>query len=242
MNNIGRPGGPPPGTGYLTQDAFAGPGGDLGDRRGLHADSLEGESLELDEESTGSSHTATEREADFLRSFRAAVRGSKRDAEGEGQGAQQEETPEPRVLAVAEQRLWTGLPSPADTAPSSEKRWSSTESMVASVMESIDRSIRAEMAPRAGAPLSLKIAFHDESLGLTGLRITVTQTTLDVVFERTGSVVAEEFVRAAEALAERLITRFSKRTVRILDTTAPGEQADQEQPADAVKAPLNLFT
>jgi hypothetical protein len=241
MNNVGRPGANPPGTGFLTQDAFAGPGGDLGDRRGLHADLLEGgESFELDEETTGSSHSTTEREADFLRSFRAAVRGSKRDAEGEGQGAQQEEMPEPRVLAIAEQQLWTGLPSPAGTAPSTDKRAPSTEAMVASVMESIDRSIRAEMAPRAGAPLSLKIAFHDESLGLTGLRITVTQTTLDVVFERTGSVVPEEFARAAQALAERLITRFSKRTVRILDITAPGEQSDHEHPAAAV--PLNLFT
>jgi hypothetical protein len=242
MNNIGRPGGPPPGTGFLTQDAFAGPGGDLGDRRSLHADLLEGEPLEFEEESTGSSQTATEREADFLRSFRAAVRGSRRDAEGEGQGAQQEEMPEPRVLAVAEQQLWTGLPSPADTAPAAEKKSPSTESMVASVMESIDRSIRAEMAPRAGAPLNLKIAFHDESLGLTGLRITVTPTTLDVVFERTGSVVAEEFVRAAEALAQRLMTRFSKRTVRILDLTASDREADQEDPAAVINAPLKLFT
>jgi hypothetical protein len=240
MNNIGRPGANPPGTGFQTQDTFSGPGGDLGDRRGLDADFLDGDALELEEESTGSS--ATGREADFLRSFRAAVRSSKDDAEGQGQGGQEEQTQEPRVLAVAEQSLWTGLPSPAGAAtPGTERTWPSTETMVASVMESIDRSIRTEMAPRPGAPLNLKIDFHDESLGLTGLRITVTQTTLDVVFERSGSVAREEFVRAAEALAQRLMTRFSKRTVRILDIAAPDEQAEQEHPATAVNTTLNLF-
>jgi hypothetical protein len=169
------------------------------------------------------------------------VRGSKRDAEGEQQGTQQDQMPDPRVLAVAEQQIWTGLPSPADTTASTGQKCPSTESMVASVMESIDRSIRAEMAPRAGVPLNLKIVFHDESLGLTGLCITVTQTTLDVVFERTSSVVAEEFVRAAQALAERLMMRFSKRTVRILDTTAPDAQGGHEAPADPVNASLNVF-
>jgi hypothetical protein len=221
MNNIGRPGAHPPGSGFLTQDAFSGPGGDLGDRRGLDTDFLEGDTLELEEESTSSS--ATGREADFLKSFRAAVRGSKSGAEGEGQSGQEDQAPEPRVLAVAEQSLWTGLPSPADATSGTKKQWPSTESMVASVMESIDRSMRAEMAPRAGAPLNIKIAFHDEALGLTGLRITVTQTTLDVVFERSGTAATEEFVRAAEALAQRLMTRFSKRTVRILDIAAPEE-------------------
>lgn len=239
MNNIGRPGANPPGTGFLTQDAFTAQGGDLGDRRDLDADFLDGDALELEEDSTSSS--ATGREADFLRSFRAAVRGSKDDAEGEGQGQQDDQTQEPRVLAVAEQSLWTGLPSPADATPGTEKQAPSTESMVASVMESIDRAMRAEMAPRAGAPLNLKIAFHDESLGLTGLRITVTATTLDVVFERSGTVAAEEFVRAAKALAERLMTRFSKRTVRILDIATSDDQVEQEHPASAVNTPMNLF-
>ena len=239
MNNIGRPGANPSGTGFLTQDAFSGPGGDLGDRRDLDTDFLGGDGLELEEDSTSSS--ATGREADFMRSFRAAVRGSKGDAEGEGQSGQEDQAQEPRVLAVAEQSLWTGLPSPADAAPDTATKWPSTEAMVASVMESIDRAMRAEMAPRPGVPLNLKIAFHDESLGLTGLRITVTQTTLDVVFERSGSAPAEEFVRAAEALAQRLMTRFSKRTVRILDIAATEEHAEQEHPAAAVSTAMNLF-
>jgi hypothetical protein len=242
MNNIGRPPGPTStGTGFPAQDAFGGLGGNVGDRRSLHSDLLEGESLEFDEEATGSSHTATEREADFLRSFRAAVRGSKRDAEDEGQGTQGQQTPEPRVLAVSEQLLWTGLPSPADASsgPGVEPKRPSTEAMVTSVMEQIDRAIRAEMAPRAGMPMSLNIAFADESSGLTGLRVIITQTTLDVIFERAEAVASEELVRAADALAQRLMTRFSKRTVRILETaTSHGEDAGDGQP---VRPALNLF-
>lgn len=62
---------------------------------------------------------------------------------------------------------------------------------------------------------------------------------MDVVFEHTGSVLSDELVRAAEALAERLMTRFSKKTVRIFDIPAPAEQ-DPDRETVPVSAPLHL--
>ena len=74
MNNVDRPGGGPfPGTRYLTRDDFSGPHDNLGNRRDL-AGLRDGESLECGEDSAGSSSATLGREADFLRSFRAAIR------------------------------------------------------------------------------------------------------------------------------------------------------------------------
>jgi hypothetical protein len=224
----------------LNQNAFGG-AADIGEGDGLHADLPDGESLEAGDGSADLAHTATEREAAFLRSFRAAVRGSKRDSEGGDPGTQDEQAQEGRVLATAQQPLWTGLPSPADAAAGADTRSPSTEAMVASVTEAIDRAIRAEMAPREGVPLDLRIDLAGENLGLTGIRITVTRTTLDVVLERTDSALGDQLVRAAEALAQRLMTRFSKRTVRVLDIASAREQADHESPATAASPPLGLF-
>jgi hypothetical protein len=240
MNNINKPdAGLSRGAGFLTQDTL---GNDLGNKRGLDRDLLEGESLDFDEESTETSSTATGRQADLLRSFRAAIHGSKHKNDEKDQDAKKEQTSDLRTLAVAEQRLWTGLPSPADVTPTAnEGSASSTEDIVASITEAIDRSIRAEMAPRPGAPLDLKIVFHDESLGLAGLRISVTPTTLDIVLERVGSLASEELVRAANKLAERLMIRFSRKVVRIFDKQVPDEQPDLKQSDAAITAPFKPF-
>ncbi|WP_143278636.1 hypothetical protein [Bradyrhizobium sp. Y36] len=203
---------------------------------GPQADLTDGGSLDFDEDTTGSSYAMTDREAGFLRSFRAAVRESKRDSEGEN--GQEQQTPEPRVLATAEQPRWTGLPTPADAAPAPAAA-SSTDEIVNAVTDAIDRSIRADMAPRDGAPLRLALTFPQEGLGLTGLYITLTPTTLDVIFERTGPELPEALVRAAEALAARLLTRQSKKTVRILDIEKRPDAANREP--EAPPPPLSLF-
>jgi hypothetical protein len=225
---------PFPGTRYPVRDDFSGPGGNAGNRRDF-TDLRDGETVEFGEESTGSSSAATGREADFLRSFRAAMRDSKRDAH-EQQHAQDEQ-PEPNVLAIARQQLWTGLPSPADASVTIENESSSIESVVASITETIDRLIRAEMAPRAGAPLNIRFALSEQNLGLAGLRIAITQTTMDVVLEHSGSGMSDELIRAAGTLADRLMKRFSKKTVRII--AAPSEQQDAEHEAAAVPASLH---
>jgi hypothetical protein len=234
MTNVDRPGAVPT-AGYSVPDAAA--ARDSGDRRDL-ADLLDGEFLEFGEES---SSAMAGRDTDSLRNFRAAIRDAKRDAEDEKEDTQQEQ-PHVQVLAVAQQPFWTGLPSPVDAVLGpAEGSVSSTEDTVASVAEAIDRAIRADMAPRARATLDLRLAFDNESLGLAGLRITITPTTLDVVFERTQTGYPEELVRAAERLAQRLMTRFSKKTVRILDITVPAQQADGEHADATVTPPLNLL-
>ena len=249
MNNVGRPGSAASaqtallnqGTGYAARNVFDGARRDLGDGSGLQADLAEGEWLELDEGSADPDRATTGREAAFLRSFRAAARGAKRDGQGGDPHAQDEQAAEARVLATAQQPLWTGLPAPADAAPGSGARSPSTESIVDSVTEIIDRAMRAEMAPRPGTPLDLKIALGDATPGLTGLRITVTPTALDVILERTGPGLSEELVRAAEALAQRLMTRFSKKTVRVLDIASPREHAEEDSASAAADSPFSLL-
>ncbi|WP_194407396.1 hypothetical protein [Bradyrhizobium sp. CCBAU 53351] len=232
MINVGKPGsGALPGNGLMTPNNVG-----VDPRTGPQADLTDGGCLDFDEDATGSSYAMTDREAGFLRSFRAALRESKRDSQG--QDGQEQQMPEPRVVAVAEQPRWTGLPTPADAAPASAGT-SSTDAIVNAVTEAIDRSIRAEMAPRDGTPLQLAIAFPHEGLGLTGLYITVTPTTLDVTFERVGPELSEALVRAAEALAARLLTRQSKKIVRILDIEKRPESADREP--EASSPPLSLF-
>lgn len=234
MINIGKSGsGALPGNGFMTPNDVA---VDPRAGTGPQADLTDGGSLDFDDDLTGSSYAMTDREAGFLRSFRAAIREAKRDSEG--QDGQEQPTPEPRVLAIAEQTRWTGLPTPADAAPAPAAA-SSTDAIVNAVTEAIDRSIRAEMAPRDGAPLQLALAFPHEELGLTGLYITFTPTTLDVTFERVGPELSEALVRAAEALAARLLTRQSKKIVRILDIEKRPDAADREP--DAPPPPLSLF-
>src|SRR5262249_40509838 len=132
MSNVERPGPPFPGTGPLVRDAVPAPRGDFSDRRDL-ADLLDGEPLEFGEGSTGSSLTESGREADFLRSLRAAIRESKREAQGEKREPE-EEQPGLQILAVAQQPFWSGLPTPADAlSPTTEKGPSSIESVVTSV-------------------------------------------------------------------------------------------------------------
>ncbi|WP_338307355.1 hypothetical protein [Bradyrhizobium sp. TM233] len=232
MINIGRSGnGALPGNGLLTPNEVS-----VDARTGPQADLTDGGSLDFDEDPSGS-YAMTDREAGFLRSFRAAVREAKRDSEG--QNGQEQQTPEPRVVAVAEQPRWTGLPTPADAVPALAAAASSTEAIVNAVTEAIDRSIRAEMAPRDGVPLKLALAFPQEGLGLTGLYITLTPTTLDVTFERVGPELSEALIRAAEALAARLLTRQSKKIVRILDIEKRPETADRQP--EAPPPPPSLF-
>src|SRR5262249_7548980 len=120
-------------------------------------------------------------------------------------------------------------PTPADAlSPTTEKGPSSIESVVTSVTEAIERSVRAEFTPAAGAPIDIRVTLPGEALGLAGLRIILTKTTLDVVLDRTRSTPSDQLLRAARALADRLMTRFSKKTVRILEIPAPAEQSSGE--------------
>jgi hypothetical protein len=236
MNNVDRPGGRGgQGAEFLTQNNL---GRNLDEKRERETDLLDG-ALEFDEEPSEASAVGG-RQADLLRSFRAAIRGFK-DKNEEKEHDTNEQTQDLRTLAVAEQGLWTGLPLPAGSSSSKTEVLSSTDTAIASIMEVIDRSIKAEMSPSANAPLAIKIAFHDESLGLAGMQVVVTQTTLEVIFERTASPPSEELARAAQALAERLVTRFSKKTVRILDKTITDEQTDEKQLNAAISMPFKPF-
>src|SRR5262245_2383508 len=138
MNNVGRPGSAAfaetallnQGTGSAAQNVFDGARRDLGDGSGLQADLADGEWSEPDEGSAHPDRAATGREAAFLRSFRAAARVTKRAGQEGDPHARDEQMAEARVLATAQQALWTGLPSPADAAPGSGAKSPSTEAIV----------------------------------------------------------------------------------------------------------------
>jgi hypothetical protein len=234
MTSIGKPDGGPVDQwagGFSTRDGFDGKRGDVGGRgdglgRGLGlgiADTLAG----------------GERAALFEKSFRAAVHGL-RDDKGDDPW-RDDIMAQARLLAAAEAPVGTGLPSPADATPSAPVA-PALEAVVATVTERIEQSIRAELAPTAARPLDLRLTFPDGLAGLAGLRLIVTPTSLDVIFERTGQdELSTELIGAAAALADRLRTRFSKRSVRIMDMPG-GEAAADAAPADGgVRTLSDLF-
>jgi hypothetical protein len=57
----------------------------------------------------------------------------------------------------------------------------------------------------------------DGNLGISHIQIVMTSSTIDVVLERFGTVTGDTFAAAASTLADRLLTRFAKRSVRIME-------------------------
>lgn len=169
---------------------------------------------------------ASLRAAAFEKGLHHAVR-NLGDDEGVGNQPGQNRTfAQAQLLAIAQSPM-TGLPSPG-AAQSADASSPSTAAIVASVTEYIQQSIRADAMPVSGQVLKLSLAFGGDvagEIGLTGISLSVTATTLDVVLERAGSEASESLLRAARILSERLMTRFSKQTVRILDRITPDAQA-----------------
>lgn len=126
-----------------------------------------------------------------------------------------------QLLAAAQQP--TGLPSPVNASEPVPVTSAAVDAMVTAVTEYIQNAIRSEAVPHAGNTFNLSVTFADDAaaeLGITGISLVVTATSLDVVLQRMSSDVSDELTRAAKTLAERLVTRLSKRTVRILDGRA----------------------
>jgi hypothetical protein len=121
-----------------------------------------------------------------------------------------------QLLAVAEAIMTAGLPSPNDTdtrGPASP----APAAAVARLMDLICQSDRLDLATSAGNATSVHLAFGDGLLGVVGVTIALSATTLDVTLERVDLAQSTELIGAAEALAERLATRYPKQRVRILD-------------------------
>ncbi len=160
------------------------------------------------------------RAAAFDERFRAAIRDLD-DADQQGEAGQGGElAAQARILAVAQAPSGAGLPAPADAADSGTAAPGTREVAVAAVTQRIEAAIRAEARPTAERPLDIHVTLGQDFHGVTGLRLVVTPTTLDVVLERTASGVSGQLSAAAAELAQGLCARFSKRCVRVLDQPA----------------------
>lgn len=159
----------------------------------------------------GSPFASADRSAAFERSVEAA-------AGDRVQTAAVEDAPErDRVLALVE---WAAPPSPfipepvvpplAPLAPNIEAR-------VTDVVSRVEQAIRAELFQDAGRPVSIRIELPENGDGVQSITIAMSATTLDVRLQRGDGRVTDDLLAAAQALAERLQARFSRRVVRVLD-------------------------
>lgn len=155
-------------------------------------------------------------QAKFMKSYNAAIQGKSGNGDESGEQAK-EVVVEQRVIGFAERLNWTGLPVTAAVEAAS-KASPDLEALVDSVTKMIAKAIAADAAPVAGKPTQLRLAFAEGNLGLSHLQVVMTGSTLDVILERPkGMASSDELAAAATLLADRLLTRFSKRTVRIIE-------------------------
>jgi len=228
MTSIGKSDGGPLGQragGFSTRDGFDRTRGDVGGRGDTDSD-RPGKTLVAAETAR-----AGERAARFAKSFRTWLDHDK--------AAHDESLTQAILVAVAKAPVSAGLPLPADAAPQPVNS-PALEAVVTSVTELIDRSIRAEMAVSALRPLDLRVALPEGLDGLTGLRLIMTPTSLDVIFECAEQGLSDHLAAAAEVLAERLRTRFSKRCVRVMEMPG-GQPPKTEHAGHGVRTLSDLF-
>jgi hypothetical protein len=243
MTNIAN-GGPPRQwmDNFANRDGFDGMRDDVGRRNDRRDNVLGGSGAETGSGPLDAGGLA--RVAAFEKSIRDAARSL--DGKAGGDANCDDPKDEPRLLAVADGVVAAGLPVPAFAAPPAAvtvtvDRATSTQAMVDSVTERIQQAIVAAAVPTAGKPLNLHIAFGGTTEGLSGIRLVMTPTALDVVLERTGAELGDELACAAQMLAERLAARFSKQRVRILDAPGAARQSDSGEVAVTSWTMSNLF-
>lgn len=171
--------------------------------------------------------------AKFLKSYNAAIQGKSGNGEENGEQAK-EVVIEQRIIGFAERLNWTGLPVAAGVETASITP-PDLEALVESVTKMIAKAISADAAPMAGQPTQLRLAFADGNMGLSHLQVIMTSSSLDVILERSrGTVSSDELAAAAALLADRLLTRFSKRTVRIIEQVNEEVTIEQVDASEAV--------
>ncbi len=79
----------------------------------------------------------------------------------------------------------------------------------------IEQSVLAEMRTSGRHAFSLHLDLQNSDTGLTGLHISMTESSIDVVLVGAAAAAGAAFGPAVQALADRLQSRFSRRVVRI---------------------------
>ncbi len=171
--------------------------------------------------------------AAFEKSFHNAFRSLDDNAESSGNQDESEWLAQAALVATAVQSLQAGLPCPITAEPqNSGDRSADVDAAVTAITAHILTSIRAD-AGVTGESFELNLVFAGEvvgDLGVTGITLSGTATALDVVLEWAGSEGSEGVRQAAKLLAQRLMMRFGKRTVRVFELVA----SRSSKPGDAV--------
>jgi hypothetical protein len=176
---------------------------------------------------------AGDRQALFLDKVRRALGEDGTQDEGDDTGG-----PAQRLLAMAGEttapRLVDGLPSPGGPAVADA---SGRTAGVVQLAERIERSLEGEMAAGWRSGVSLRLDLEDAGDGPRSLTLTMTATSIDVVLSPPEGGLPEDYALAAQALAERLQTRFSRRVVRIHE--AGGQEAKASHGLDEISRLLS---
>ena len=160
-----------------------------------------------------------ERHAQFAETMRRALGERRDDAERPGEDEVR------RVLAVA--GAPAPLPSPfAPGAPLGAEAsvlGPTTSERVETLANRIEAAVRAELRGEMGPAITLRLDIAGAMPGVDALTLTVSPTLIEVVLTRAaGADLPSDYAAAAQALADRLQSRFSKRLVRIVEAEAPG--------------------
>lgn len=121
-----------------------------------------------------------------------------------------------KLLAFAERAPGFAL---APSAPPTAVASVGTEQAIriSALTQRVEEAIRAELYATPGQPIALKIDLTDLIPGLNSVTVSMTPEGIDVTLARTVGEASAELLQAAQALADRLQTRFAKRVVRVLD-------------------------
>lgn len=209
------------------RDMQGGPGQLPGGGTGLLRDGLSREAGQgqygLDAGLTG------DRQALFLDKVRRALVENETDGGGgdiDGQAS--------RLLAIAGDiaapRPFDGGPAPAGSATGDV---SGRTAEITRLAERIERSVDGEMAGGLRSGVSLRLDIQDAGGGPRSLTLTMTATSIDVVLSPPEGGLPDGYAVAAQALADRLQARFSRRIVRIHEAGA-GDDAKASRGLDEI--------
>lgn len=144
---------------------------------------------------------------------------------------------EPRVIAIAT----TATPAPfspfaVHDATATAGPGDAAAMRANALGDRIEHAIRAELRGNPQAAVTLTLDLPGDETGLAGITITMGRDSIDVVLRHGGIGDAAGIVQAAQLLAERLQTRFVRRTVQILELET--SQAQPSRSLDELSALL----
>ena len=162
---------------------------------------------------------ADEREGAFLEKMRRAI------AERDPGASTESGANEPRLLAIAQGAAVTPHPlmpgAIGSTAPPLLAPDGETVRRVQALGERIEQAVLAEMRGNPAAGLTLDLDLPGGESGLAGISVAMSRDGIEVVLRHSGMGDPAAMAQAAQALAERLQTRFARRTVRISEIETP---------------------